>query len=837
MLVAFILDTSASMNQRVAGGLTALDCAKSAIEHFLKVRSRDAASRNDRYVLVTCEDGPGAIKAFDKWPFARFTKEVKAALARDMSLLGPALKRAFDLLNLLRLVSGIETYGVGRNPCTNEPAVLLLLTDGTELTATGGVTEGLSLPMAPLPGGDLTVQPFRWDQRLLTLILRMGVIGASAERPITVAGNIAGGLGVYPVADSGLSAMCEVTGGKCMAVNNLKHLLQSVEGIATRLQPCVVVNFERLPAPAGATPSAAALAGLSNSSNANALPPQVVAACQHKLLFARSGTTAGFWPIPEAYWPDQTMQSLPPRDAQPTLGYTAVDSDPFIPPNFPFDKYEVESSPLLGFLLSAKQGTCWQLFIANSKGDGQPGDPFGFIRLNRAGNAVNLYVLPYNYPLATLPAPSKVAPPAAWRSDLERYCSGIPPYYCNLLRIAMKRVGVPPHMVPDSRAPVSHAVAAHLERARGLAKVELDRVHSMLEGTAPPAPSSQPLPVKPSPQQDAAPVERPATPRPWQMQSTTEAGVNRPGSATNRAEILGSAHPNAASVSQPAIASVADAFEIPRSRLLRSVELYEKRLQATTAASGSLVSSLQSRVSARLLAEIEDDARRCVPIAQMGDYHEALLKRQMPRDPFMDEDERGWMKPMFGNPYKLDKPQNQVPVMAVDEAGDAADEGLNNVGHLSPRNRGLHMSKRRRMSESQKALPHAGTPESAPPAATRDGKVAGPSAMDAGSKAGKTLDNADAHPQPMVFGLDNHASLTKDVYRQSISERGAGQLLEILRAIRRHGTDYNMVFKLLAAPGLPTEKPRFVQALILQAKRHNKPALAERLAEYLAAPS
>jgi hypothetical protein len=37
MLVVWVLDTSASMNQRAHGGLTLLDCAKSAMEHFIKV--------------------------------------------------------------------------------------------------------------------------------------------------------------------------------------------------------------------------------------------------------------------------------------------------------------------------------------------------------------------------------------------------------------------------------------------------------------------------------------------------------------------------------------------------------------------------------------------------------------------------------------------------------------------------------------------------------------------------------------------------------------------------------------------------------------------------------
>ncbi len=92
MIVVFVLDTSVSMNQRATGGLTLLDCAKSAAEHFIKVppappfqcaglrerarpdgsprggqvRQRDPANRSDVYALVTCEDGPAAVKAFDR---------------------------------------------------------------------------------------------------------------------------------------------------------------------------------------------------------------------------------------------------------------------------------------------------------------------------------------------------------------------------------------------------------------------------------------------------------------------------------------------------------------------------------------------------------------------------------------------------------------------------------------------------------------------------------------------------------------------------------------------------------------------------------------------------
>ncbi len=60
MIVTFVIDTSASMNQRIYNGLSLLDCAKAAVEHFLKIRFREI--RNDRFFLVTFEDGPGSVK-------------------------------------------------------------------------------------------------------------------------------------------------------------------------------------------------------------------------------------------------------------------------------------------------------------------------------------------------------------------------------------------------------------------------------------------------------------------------------------------------------------------------------------------------------------------------------------------------------------------------------------------------------------------------------------------------------------------------------------------------------------------------------------------------------
>lgn len=90
VILVFVVDTSASMNQRTSLGTSLLDVAKNAVESFVKVgtlllinlrawykaslmwpptsfrpqqlRQRDSASRTDRYMLVTFEEPPGAIK-------------------------------------------------------------------------------------------------------------------------------------------------------------------------------------------------------------------------------------------------------------------------------------------------------------------------------------------------------------------------------------------------------------------------------------------------------------------------------------------------------------------------------------------------------------------------------------------------------------------------------------------------------------------------------------------------------------------------------------------------------------------------------------------------------
>jgi len=53
-----------------------------------------------------------------------------------------------------------------------------------------------------LPGHELTTEPFRWDQRLFSIILRMPGTRSSMPGKVGVQSN-----------EPAIAAMCEVTGG------------------------------------------------------------------------------------------------------------------------------------------------------------------------------------------------------------------------------------------------------------------------------------------------------------------------------------------------------------------------------------------------------------------------------------------------------------------------------------------------------------------------------------------------------------------------------------------------------------------------------------------------
>ncbi|KAM5221618.1 LOW QUALITY PROTEIN: integrator complex subunit 6-like [Ctenodactylus gundi] len=435
-ILLFLIDTSASMNQRTDLGTSYLDIAKGAVELFLKLRARDPASRGDRYMLVTYDEPPYCIKAGWKENHATFMSELKNLQASGLTTLGQALRSSFDLLNLNRLISGIDNYGQGRNPFFLEPSILITITDGNKLTSTASVQEELHLPLnSPLPGSELTKEPFRWDQRLFALVLRLpGMASTEPEQ-----------LGSVPTDESAITQMCEVTGGRSYCVRTQRMLNQCLESLVQKVQSGVVINFEKT----GPDPLPVGEDGLVDSSRpANSFATQPWHSC-HKLIYVRpnskTGVPVGHWPIPESFWPDQNLPSLPPRTSHPVVRFSCIDCEPMVIDKLPFDKYELEPSPLTQYILERKSPhTCWQVFVTSSGKYNELGYPFGYLKASTTLTCVNLFVMPYNYTvllplLDDLFKVHKLKPNLKWRQAFDSYLKTLPPYYL-LTKLESERI-------------------------------------------------------------------------------------------------------------------------------------------------------------------------------------------------------------------------------------------------------------------------------------------------------------------------------------------------------------------------------------------------------------
>ncbi|XP_065486326.1 integrator complex subunit 6 isoform X3 [Caloenas nicobarica] len=456
-ILLFLIDTSASMNQRTHLGTTYLDIAKGAVETFMKLRARDPASRGDRYMLVTFEEPPYAIKAGWKENHATFMNELKNLQAEGLTTLGQSLRTAFDLLNLNRLVTGIDNYGQGRNPFFLEPAIIITVTDGSKLTTTSGIQEELHLPLnSPLPGSELTKEPFRWDQRLFALVLRLPGVTAPETEQMT---------GV-PVDDSAITPMCEVTGGRSYCVCSPRMLNQCLESLVQKVQSGVVINFEK----AGPDPSPIDDGQVDIS---RPFGPQPWHSC-HKLIYVRpnpkTGVPIGHWPVPESFWPDQNSPTLPPRTSHPVVKFSCTDCEPMVIDKLPFDKYELEPSPLTQFILERKSPqTCWQVYVSNSAKYSELGHPFGYLKASTALNCVNLFVMPYNYPvllplLDDLFKVHKAKPTLKWRQSFESYLKTMPPYYLGPLKKAVRMMGAPNLIADNVEYGLSYSVISYLKK-------------------------------------------------------------------------------------------------------------------------------------------------------------------------------------------------------------------------------------------------------------------------------------------------------------------------------------------------------------------------------------
>ena len=88
--------------------------------------------------------------------------------------------------------------------------------------------------------------------------------------------------------------------------------------------------------------------------------------CRRMIMIPRSlpkaEKTEYNWPIPEDYWPSAAMLSLPSRPAHALMKFQTTPCNP-VTDKFPFDKYELEPSPLTQYILERRQPTmAWPVY-------------------------------------------------------------------------------------------------------------------------------------------------------------------------------------------------------------------------------------------------------------------------------------------------------------------------------------------------------------------------------------------------------------------------------------------------------------------------------------------
>ncbi|KFV97385.1 Integrator complex subunit 6, partial [Eurypyga helias] len=566
---------------------------------------------------------------------ATFMNELKNLQAEGLTTLGQSLRTAFDLLNLNRLVTGIDNYGQGRNPFFLEPAIIITVTDGSKLTTTSGIQEELHLPLnSPLPGSELTKEPFRWDQRLFALVLRLPGITAPESEQMT---------GV-PVDDSAITPMCEVTGGRSYCVCSPRMLNQCLESLVQKVQSGVVINFEK----AGPDPSPIDDGQLDIS---RPFGPQPWHSC-HKLIYVRpnpkTGVPIGHWPVPESFWPDQNSPTLPPRTSHPVVKFSCTDCEPMVIDKLPFDKYELEPSPLTQFILERKSPqTCWQasrVYVSNSAKYSELGHPFGYLKASTALNCVNLFVMPYNYPvllplLDDLFKVHKAKPTLKWRQSFESYLKTMPPYYLGPLKKAVRMMGAPNLIADNVEYGLSYSVISYLKKLSQQAKIESDRVIGSVGKKV-----AQETGIKVrSRSHNLSMAHR----NDFQhlLQGITGEIPHRP-LDLNMKEYAGFQIALLNKDLKPQ--TFRNAYDIPRRNLLDQLTRMRSNLLKSTR---------------KFLKGQDEDQVHSVPIAQMGNYQEYLKQIPSPLRE-LDPDQPRRLH-TFGNPFKLDKKG-----MMIDEADE-----------------------------------------------------------------------------------------------------------------------------------------------------------------------
>ncbi|UXI19949.1 hypothetical protein NH340_JMT05892 [Sarcoptes scabiei] len=652
VIVLFLIDNSGSMNQRVFfsnKSSSFLDLAKETVERFIKVRQRDPQSKIDRYMLLTFEDVPNNIKAGWKENLNQFFSELKNITATGLTTINVALKNSFDYLNLNRMQNGVDIYGYGRLPFYQESAVVILFTDGGKYTSNTNVQEDINIPTSHGPGSELNSEPFRWDQRLYTIVLRLPSqeFGCSVNKNESIASVSSD--------ESPINALCETTGGRSFCIRNRNDLSLAVDYLVTKVVNGVIVRFEKFgPDPPLIIPNGTNSEKVNNN---NSKAWHNTRAMIQVRLTSKNGSIT-YWPIPESFWPDSSMTTLPPRTAQPIIKFTCSNFDPSVIGNhIPFNKYELDSNLLTDYFLSRKQpDIAWQVFVANSSRSPDIGLPFGYLKANSDLSCVNLFLLPYNYPMLSTLFDECVAQPSLsreLRQQMENYLKFMPIYYAKPLRATLGKVN--PALIPLINENFENLyglmVNNIVKKHKNIAKIEIEKLQAIM---------SQPKSIN---------IEWPRINNNLSLISnsrkmTSDLFCSNPslkiafaGKFNEFQDYNGMVIRYKDKVQHEKISILQHPSEVPREKLFTQISKL-----CRVFFSGNLD-----------LAKInEEDHMFNLPISQMGNYQEYLKRKQ---NPLREIEAQPTRTQLFGNPFKINKGNVMIDEADVDLSGNQPSRG------------------------------------------------------------------------------------------------------------------------------------------------------------------
>ncbi|EFC45171.1 predicted protein [Naegleria gruberi] len=658
MNILFLVDTSSSMNQLTTNGMKLIDISKHCIEHFIKNRQKHLMhqQKRDNYLLVT--SGQKVVVGWkDATESSCFLQRLKSLKANDLTEIGPSLKKSFDVLNQHRLQKGVDHYGMGRHASAVENSAIVLITDGERLTQSVNPFDQrvfvnqfldankLTLPNPHSYSTKLTEEPFRWDQRVFSIILQFQAVGTSLTT-VSPSASLNPSLAnqqqqqanltnqTPTITDNPIAPISEVTGGLSRTFSNMVSLLKFMDDLSgvQLARPSVVVNFD--------------IVKTLNNKQSSVFPPTNNEGLGKTVLqyITQPQQRESFWPIPENYLPGANMTELPTRRAQPSISLLYTEKNDILLTmalnKFPiYDIFEISTqSPIGKYVIqqSSREG-CYKAFVTNSTPSNYGfGESFGFLKKiavqNSTGeveNKIYFYLLPYNflrlfYLMNEFVVTHKSQPSAAWIQQFHKFVQNLPAYYIKPLKSAMNKwFGAFAHF-PD----VPYELPSSLQLYYKQLVDEEKRFNKDMELEESGSSTNVNLPNDSLPKNDDQMQDPPSFPiisftNPYVAKKETNNLIRNP-------------------------------FDIDKTSLLKQMKMMSQYLFHSVVVEvpeDADHSKIPLDQHLRDLSK-EEIKKHSTPISQMGNFDKVLLSKEVLRDPFEPQKQK---QVNFGSPYQKKK--------------------------------------------------------------------------------------------------------------------------------------------------------------------------------------